>query len=298
MTWESAIEGFLAWGRAERALSVNTVSAYAADLRRLAGWMRGEGRATPADVVHADLSAYMGALLDAGLDKRSLARHRTSFRQFFGQLRDEGLLATDPSRLVEAPRLPSRLPATLSEAQVAAIAESPDLQGRLGLRDAAMIELLYGAGLRVSELVGVPLAAVHLGAGTVRVKGKGGVERMVPMGETALQLLHRYLREVRPLHDASGTAKALFLSERGRGMTRQNFFLRLRRYAALAGVPDVHPHQLRHAFATHLLTHGADLRAVQALLGHADIRTTQIYTHVERERLRRVHADAHPRGKR
>ncbi len=297
MTWETAIEGFLAWGRAERALSDNTRAAYAADLRRLATWMRAQGRETPAEVAQADLSAYMGALLDAGLDKRSLARHRTSFRQLFGQLREEGLLAADPARLVEAPRQPMRLPDTLSEGQVAAIAESPDLQGPLGLRDAAMIELLYGAGLRVTELVTLPLASVHLGAGTVRVKGKGGVERQVPMGGSALTLMQRYLAEVRPLHDPRGGAKALFLSERGRGMTRQNFGLRLKRYAALAGVTDVHPHQLRHAFATHLLAHGADLRAVQALLGHADIRTTQIYTHVERERLRAVHADAHPRGR-
>ncbi len=281
----------------ERALSERTREAYGRDLRRLAGWMLLRGRSAPGEVEPADLSAYMGALLDDGLDRRSLGRHRSSFRQFFGMLLEEGLVPADPARLVEAPRVARRLPSTLSEAQVVAILASPDLQGPLGLRDAAMVELLYGAGLRVSELVGLPRSAVHLGAGTVRVRGKGGTERVVPMGEAALALLRRYLDEVRPLHDSSGKALALFLSERGRGMTRQNLFVRLRRYAALAGVPDVHPHQLRHAFATHLLAHGADLRAVQALLGHADIRTTQIYTHVATDRLAQIHAAAHPRGR-
>ncbi len=297
MSWDPAIDAFLAWGRTERALSKNTLVAYHTDLTRLATWMTGQGKSSPAAVVASDLTAYMGALLDEGLALRSLARHRSAFRQFFALLRDEGLIPSDPARLVEAPRPSRTLPDVLSETQVATILASPDLGTALGLRDMAMIELMYGAGLRVSELVGLPLGAVHLGAAYVRVRGKGGKERQVPMGESALALVEAYLARSRPELDRTNRARALFLSERGAAMTRQNFWLRLKRYAALAGVDDVHPHQLRHAFATHLLTHGADLRIVQALLGHADISTTQIYTHVADERLRAVHAAAHPRGR-
>lgn len=294
-----AIEAFLAWARVERAHADNTREAYWRDLTRLARWLATQGVTEPAHVTHEHLSAYMAWLAAEGLDPRSVARHRSAFRQLFRQLRDEGLIPRDPTVLIEAPRAPRRVPSVLSEGQVDAILAAPDRTQPRGLRDAAMIELMYGSGLRVSELVKLPLAAVHLDALYLRIKGKGGRERLVPMGEPAAAALARYLRDVRPLQDPAGTSTALFLSRLGAPMTRQNFWERLKGYAVAAGVaPDrVTPHGLRHAFATHLLEHGADLRAVQVMLGHADISTTQIYTHVARARLQRVHADAHPRGR-
>jgi integrase/recombinase XerD len=294
--FDLAIEAFLAWGRVERAFAANTVAAYARDLRRLAAWCGARGRTAPREVTHDDLADYMTDLRADQLDARSIARHRSSFRQFFRQLREDDLVDADPTALIAAPRAPRRLPDTISEAHVEAILAAPDVTTPLGLRDAAMIELMYGGGLRVSELVGLPLGALHVGSGFVRVKGKGGRERSVPVGDAALVATQRYLTHARPIVDPHGRAKALFLSERGAAMSRQNFWQRLRSYARAAGLADVHPHTLRHAFATHLLAHGADLRILQALLGHADIGTTQIYTHVEAARLRAVHAAAHPRG--
>lgn len=293
MTWDAAIEGFLAWGRVERAWSRNTLSAYHTDLGRRAGWMRARRNDRPEDVRHVDLAAYMTAMADDGLDPRSAARHRSAFRRFYGYLHAEGLITDNPATLVQAPRVGQRIPHVLSEAQVEAILVAPDRQEVLGLRDAAMIELMYSCGLRVSELVGLPLAAVHVEGGFLKVTGKGRKERLIPVGEVALALIDRYVREVR----GAAPERALFLSRLGAPMTRQNFWERLVRYARLAGVRGkVSPHVLRHSFATHLLSHGADLRAVQAMLGHADITTTQIYTHVERERLKRIHRELHPRG--
>ena len=297
--WDAAIEGFLAHGRVERALSVNTLSAYQSDLARLGVWMGGEGRATPADVEHVDLAAYVVALADAGLDPRSVGRHRSAFRQLFRFLLRDGLIRRDPTPLIEAPRFGRRLPEVLTEAQVEALLAAPNLQDPLGLRDAAMIELMYSAGLRVSELVGLPMAALHRGEAWLKVRGKGGKERLIPLGPRASDLCVRYVREARAALDPQLRVPALFLSRLGGAMTRQNFWERLRDYARAVGMPaDVHPHQLRHAFATHLLEHGADLRAVQAMLGHADIATTEIYTHVTRGRLQAVHREAHPRAKR
>ncbi|MFZ5480496.1 MAG: site-specific tyrosine recombinase XerD [Myxococcota bacterium] len=291
--WLAAVDGFLHWAKTERALAKNTLAAYHADLARLGAWLAKEGVATPAAVRHAHLSAYVAHLAGEGLDPRSIARHRSAFRQLFRQLRDEGIVVKDPTVLIEARVPPRRVPRVLTERDVDAILAAPDRTTPLGLRDAAMIELMYGAGLRVSELVNLPRSGVHLEGGWVRVKGKGGRERVVPMGEEAGALVVRYVHEVR----GAAPAAALFLSRRGEAMTRQNFWERLKRYAREAGIAiDVTPHGLRHAFATHLLDHGADLRAVQAMLGHADISTTQIYTHVARERLRRIHAEAHPRG--
>lgn len=290
--WDAAIEGFLASMRVERALARNTLTAYRSDLLRLGA----EGGCdAPTRVQHADLAAYMATLLDSGLDQRSLARHRSAFRQFFKYLVREGLLSSDPSVLIEAPRPQRRLPSPLSETQVEALLAAPDDSTPLGLRDLAMIELMYSAGLRVSELVELPLSAVHLDGGFLKVRGKGSKERLIPLGEKAETLLRRYLVEVRG--DPKYTQPALFLSRLGTAMTRQNFWERLGQYASTVGIRGgVYPHQLRHSFATHLLAHGADLRAVQAMLGHADISTTQIYTHVAQERLKRVHREFHPRG--
>lgn len=286
------MEGFLDWIRVERALAVNTQLAYRADLSRLARWMGAQGRPDPVDVRHADLAAYLVALQRDGLDPRSMARHRSALRQLLRWLVAEGLMADDPTALLAAPRVGLRIPVVLSEAQVEIILAAPDDSDPLAVRDRAMIELMYATGLRVSELVLLPLSAVHVEGGFLRVRGKGNKERLIPMGDVARDLLVHYVSKVR-----QPGGSAVFLSRRGTAMTRQNFWERLLRYARLAGVRGkVSPHVLRHSFATHLLNHGADLRAVQAMLGHADISTTQIYTHVSRERLKRVHAEFHPRG--
>ncbi|MSQ04055.1 MAG: site-specific tyrosine recombinase XerD [Myxococcales bacterium] len=290
--WNEAIEGFLAWIRVERALARNTQLAYRSDLVRMARWMAPRGRVEPAAVVHADLAAYLVHVADAGLDARSRARHRSAFRQLFRWLLVEGAIREDPSGLVRAARPGRKVPTVLSEAQVESLLLAPELADPLGFRDHVMIELLYATGLRVTELVTLPLTAVHLEGGFVRVLGKGGKERLVPLGDVARELLIDYLSRPRP-----PGAKAVFLSRRGRAMTRQNFWERLGRHAKMAGIRGtVSPHVLRHSFATHLLNHGADLRVLQAMLGHVDISTTQIYTHVTRERLKRVHAEFHPRG--
>ncbi len=302
--FDAALDAWLAMLRVERALSKNTLLAYRADLLRLCRWMMAPepgvraGRDGPAEVTQADLGAYMAALHDEGLDRRSMARHRAAFRGFFRFLHTERLIPIDPSLLIEAPMPSRRLPTPLTEAQVEQLLAAPDDTTPLGLRDLAMIELMYSAGLRVSELVTLPAAALNLEGGFLRIRGKGGKERLVPMGERAAALVVRYVREVRGLHarglDAAGE---LFLSRLGSAMTRQNFWERILGHAKAAGIPGgVHPHQMRHSFATHLLAHGADLRAVQAMLGHSDISTTQIYTHVTRERLKHLHAQHHPRG--
>ncbi|MFH1469389.1 MAG: site-specific tyrosine recombinase XerD [Pseudomonadota bacterium] len=295
---DQAIEGFLGQARVERALSVNTLEAYHADLTRFAAWASAQGLDTPACVSRDDIARYLGVLLDGGLSRRSLARHRVSIRQLFRFLFMEGLLPEDPASLVEAP-LPSRsLPRVLSLDEVDKLLAAPDDGTVLGLRDAAMLQLLYATGLRVSELVSLPLSALNLRNGYLIVRGKGGRERMVPTGERAVALIERWLRDGRPELDPQGRCRAVFPSQRGRAMTRQTFWHRIHLHARVAGLRQVvTPHLLRHSFATHLLEHGADLRVVQALLGHADIATTEIYTHVARERLQHLHRLHHPRGR-
>ena len=286
---EAAIDGFLAWCRAEKGLSENTLDAYDRDLRRLREFLSGRGILDPVGVAATDLSDWMGSLNDRGLSRTSVARHRVAMRQLFQFLLREGLMSQDPSALIEAPRLPRRLPGTLSEAEVGRLLASPNRATPLGLRDAAMIELLYATGLRVSELVGLRRDQWH--RGWLVVEGKGGKERLVPYGDQAGAVVLQYLSAREDVHPA------IFLSQRGAPMTRQNFWQRIRYYAKVAGIRNkVSPHTLRHAFATHLLAHGADLRSVQAMLGHSDISTTEIYTHVAKARLRRLHAEHHPRG--
>lgn len=206
-------------------------------------------------------------------------------------------IVEDPCARIEAPRLGRALPHALSESEVEALLEAPDLAVRAGLRDRTMLELLYATGLRVSELVNLKLGQVNLEQGVVRVIGKGNKERLVPLGESALDWIERYLRECRPKLCASGSADALFPGPRGGAISRQAFWYAIKRYTTIAGIAKpISPHSLRHAFATHLLNHGADLRVVQLLLGHSDISTTQIYTHVAKERLKQLHAAHHPRG--
>jgi integrase/recombinase XerD len=293
-----AIEGFLGQARVERALSANTIESYHRDLVRFCTWLAFEHNiGVPDAVSREDIGLYLGVLLDQGLSRRSLARHLVSIRQLFSFLHLEGLIPLNPAAQVEAP-MPSRsLPEVLSQREVEALLDAPDTTTILGLRDAAMLQLMYSTGLRVSELVALPLAGLQLRAGFLRVRGKGGKERMVPMGERALALLGRWLRDGRPELDPKGKASSVFVSRRARAMSRQNFWYRVRQHALTAGIQKaVSPHKLRHSFATHLLEHGADLRVVQALLGHSDISTTEIYTHVARERLRQIHKEHHPRG--
>ncbi len=285
----------------ERGLSANTLAAYASDLHGFARWL---GEASPGDEARlsaagaADIQAYLAALIATGRKPRSTARLLSSLRRFYAWLLREGLRRDDPASLIDAPRIGRPLPGSLSEADVERLLAAPDVGTTLGLRDRAMLEMLYACGLRVSELVALSLAQVGLRQGVLRVFGKGGKERLLPVGEEACEWLARYLDEARPqlLAGVEGS-DAVFVTRRGGPMTRVNFWYRIKDYARRAQIAAaLSPHTLRHAFATHLVNHDADLRVVQMLLGHSDLSTTQIYTHVARERLQALHAEHHPRG--
>jgi integrase/recombinase XerD len=296
---DEALEGFRYYLKVERNRSDNTVESYGRDLRRFAEWAKGRGLPDTDAFTREHLSDYLVYLDAEGLGLRSIARSRTTLRMFFKYLLKEHLIAGDPSALLRAPKFPAPLPVVFSEGQVEALLEAPALGDPLGLRDRAMLEVLYASGLRVSELVGLPLSAVDAETGILRIRGKGDKERLVPIGEQALAWIVRYLREARPLADPQGRQPHVFLNRRGRKMTRQNFWMRLEAYGRRAGIRGkVSPHVLRHSFATHLLEHGVDLRSLQAMLGHADIGTTQIYTHVTRTRLLAMHERFHPRNTR
>jgi integrase/recombinase XerD len=280
----------------ERGLSRNTLSAYRNDLSGLAVWLLKQGR-TLVTARRQDLLAYLSDRVNDGAKPRTTARLLSSMRRFYRYLIREGQLREDPSVRIDTPRIGRPLPDTLSESEVEALLDAPDEADTLGLRDRAMLELLYACGLRVSELVGMTTDQASLTQGVVRLVGKGSKERLVPMGEEAVDWLQYYLDESRPDLAAGSSAKQLFITRRGKGMTRQAFWYRIRHYAVKSGInKPLSPHTLRHAFATHLLNHGADLRVVQMLLGHSDLSTTQIYTHVARERLKELHAQHHPRG--
>jgi integrase/recombinase XerD len=277
----------------EEGLSSASRSAYASDLRLLARALAAAG--TP--LARAGAAELEAALPLHAAGPRTRARRLSAWRRFFRWCRREGLREDDPTEFLALERQGRRLPRAPSEAAVERLLAAPDLERPEGLRDRAMLELMYASGLRVSELTGLPLAAVGLVQGVVRVHGKGGRERLVPMGEEARIWLERYLAQARPRLAGGNGHPAVFLSRRGLPLSRQAFWLSVRRYGRLAGLgEDLHPHSLRHAFATHLLNHGADLRAVQQLLGHRDISTTQIYTQVAQLRLKALHARHHPRG--
>ncbi len=293
---QAAIDRFIDALWIEDGLAPLTLAAYRRDLVLYATWLQ----ATAAKVLDAtqesDLLGFMAAR-HAATRATTANRRLTVFKRYFRWAVREHLVAADPTLRVRAARQPLRVPKTLSEAQVEALLAAPDVDTPLGLRDRTMVELMYASGLRVSELV--QLRTVHLGLneGVLRVMGKGSRERLVPFGGEAHAWLQRFLAQSRPLILGATPAEALFVTRLGAGMTRQMFWQIVRRYAAAAGITaPLSPHTLRHAFATHLLNHGADLRAVQMLLGHADIGTTTIYTHVARERLRQLHAKHHPRG--
>ncbi|WP_313165663.1 site-specific tyrosine recombinase XerD [Massilia oculi] len=281
----------------EQGLAKNSLDAYRRDLRLFAGWLDAKrpGRGLLA-VGPEDLAAYFA---DRHPESRpSTANRRLSvFKRFYGLLLRRGQIATDPCLKMPSARQPTRFVHTLTEDQVEALLAAPDISTPLGLRERTMLELMYASGLRVSELVALKLVEVSLNDGVLRVTGKGSKTRLVPFGEEARRWLERYLKDARGIILNGQVDDALFVTGRGGPMTRQMFWILIKKHASKAGVTGpLSPHTLRHAFATHLLNHGADLRVVQLLLGHADISTTQIYTHVARERLKRLHAQHHPRG--
>ena len=278
-------------------LAQSSLTSYRRDLGQWAAWL--ERRSSGLlQAQRTDVEAFLADQFRAKAKATSIARRLSSVRRFYALQVQQGTLRADPTLRVKAPKLPRRLPKNLSEAKVEALLAAPDAKTTLGLRDRAMLETLYATGLRVSELVGLTLAQASLDMGVVRVLGKGSKERLVPLGEEAISWLKRYLVEVRPALAGNAKSTAVFLTARGGPLTRQAFWALLKRLGARAGIPaaGLSPHVLRHAFATHLLNHGADLRVVQLLLGHADIATTTIYTHVARERLKQLHAVHHPRG--
>jgi integrase/recombinase XerD len=279
----------------EDGLARNSLVAYRRDLDGLATWLT-RRKASLAMAGEPELNAYF-AEQHAGTRATTANRRLAVLRRFYRWAVRDGLVAQDPTVRLKGAKVPPRFPKTLSEAQVESLLAAPDVQTPLGLRDRAMLELLYATGLRVSELVAMTMLNVSLQEGLVRVIGKGSKERIVPLGEEARRWIERYLAEGRPAMLDGRVADALFVTQRGGGMTRQMFWVLVKRYAVRAGIEaPLSPHGLRHAFATHLLNHGADLRVVQLLLGHADISTTQIYTHVARARLKSLHAQHHPRG--
>ncbi len=295
LTDEAAIDAFIDALWLEEGLSRNTLAAYRRDLTLYATWLQLRDTALDA-TTEADLNAYFAARHEAS--RASTANRRlTVFKRYFRWALRERRLAVDPTLKLQAARQPLRVPKTLTEAQVEALLAAPDVSTPLGLRDRTMLELIYASGLRVSELVGLKTLHVSMSEGVLRVMGKGSKERLVPFGEVARDWVVRYLAQARPAILAGQATDDLFVTHRGHAMTRVMFWMIVRKHAVAAGITaPLSPHTLRHAFATHLLNHGADLRAVQMLLGHADISTTTIYTHVARERLKALHAQHHPRG--
>jgi integrase/recombinase XerD len=290
------VETFLDHLRVERGLAENTLLAYASDLRRLQAFCEGRGRG-PLALAQRDIADFTSTLHEEGLTSRSVARAIHALRGFYRFAVREGRLEADPMENLKAPRPFKPLPRYLTGRQVEALLAAPDVVTPLGLRDRAILELFYATGLRISEVIGLAPRDLDLDLGLVRAFGKGRKERLVPLGSEAQAWVRRYLAEARPLLGGARRDGAVFLGRGGRRLTRMGLWGIVRRHAVASGVQDVlTPHVLRHSFATHLLEHGADLRALQAMLGHADISTTQIYTHVSRERLRRVYDQFHPRA--
>lgn len=281
----------------EQGLAQHSLNAYETDLRVFAAWLALHKKAL-LRAHRADILAYLAEKMGEGKQARSLARMLSAARRFYGWLLAQGEIMFDPTLDIPPPSIGRPLPKSLSEDDVVRLITAPPTDTPLGLRDRAMLETLYATGLRVSELIKLNLGQMSLISGVVRVLGKGRKERLVPLGDEAVHWIERYLAEARPvLLEGLGESSDLFVTRRGAGMTRQMFWILLKRYAAQVGLTiELSPHTLRHAFATHLLNHGADLRVVQMLLGHADLSSTQIYTHVARARLKALHHEHHPRG--
>ncbi len=292
----AAVEAFLHQLWLQDGLSENSVAAYRRDLSAASDWLgRQASHLLAAD--QAGLHELFARRAEQGYNSRSNARLLSALKRFYRFCVQQRFRLDDPTLTLESPRPVRALPVSLSEMQVEQLIAAPDTESALGLRDRAMLELMYASGLRITELLTLPLDQISLKQGVVRVVGKGNKERLVPMGENAVDWIDRYLRYGRPELASGVTVDTVFMSNRGQMMTRKAFWQRIKIYAVKAGLSvNVTPHMLRHAFATHLLNHGADLRSLQMLLGHADLSTTQIYTHVARERLKSLHAQFHPRG--
>jgi len=282
----------------EDGLSRNTLDSYRRDLHKFSEWLEKNRDAAIIQATHGDIQGYLAQLVSKQRAKpSSTGRNISSLKRLYRYLLRQGKIEADPTLQIDTPKLPRNLPKSLTEEDVEKLLDAPDVQTPLGLRDRTMLEVLYATGLRVSELVTLLVTQVSMDMGVVRVMGKGSKERLVPLGEEALDWLRRYQNEGRNMLLGKKISDVLFVTARGEGMTRQMFWYLIKKHAKHGGVnKPLSPHTLRHAFATHLLNHGADLRVVQMLLGHSDISTTQIYTHVARERLKLLHAQHHPRG--
>ena len=292
---EILIDNFIDELWLEKGLSKNTLTAYRNDIQTFSNWYKGNSLL---EVERVDLLDYLADRLKQGFSSRSTARSLSSLRAFYSHLTVRHNLKEDPTSRVESPKLGRSLPKTLSEEEVERLIQAPDVDDDIGLRDRAMLELIYACGLRVSELISLDILNINLRQGVIRVIGKGEKERLVPMGEEALHWIERYINKSRPKFiKADNKITEVFLSKRGKAMTRQTFWYRLKEYAQSASInKELSPHTLRHAFATHLINHGADLRTVQLLLGHSSLSTTQIYTEVARHRMKELHNEHHPRG--
>ncbi|MDI1291384.1 MAG: site-specific tyrosine recombinase XerD [Methylobacter sp.] len=288
------IDQFLDAVWVEQGLSENTLSAYGSDLRIFAKWLAGKPML---DVDGGELSSFLASRYKDGIGNRSTARILSSLRRFYGYYIRENSIKVDPTALIESPHIGQLLPTSLSEKDVELLLAAPEVTNTLGFRDRAMLEMLYATGLRVSELVNLKFEQISFRQGVVRIIGKGNKERLVPVGEEAMSWLEDYMNQARKTLLGERQCDYLFVTNRADGMTRQAFWHIIKRHAKKAGInKELSPHTLRHAFATHLLNHGADLRVVQLLLGHSDLSTTQIYTHIARERLKELHVKYHPRG--
>ena len=293
---EANVRGFLAYLRGEKGLAANTIAAYRRDIDKFAAFMQTKGRKLP-DITHSDVVDFLRSLYAKKLDSRSVARHLVTIRHFFRFCVMEKVLVADPSENVQAPKFRHTLPEFLSLEEVNRLLAQPDISNVAGLRDKAMIELLYSCGLRVSELCGLKIADLQTETGCLRCIGKGDKERLVPVGRAALEIVRLYVQKSRPQILGERTSIYLFPNRRGKSINRFTFWKTLKMYGQRAGLRKaLSPHMLRHSFATHLLDGGADLRSVQMMLGHADISTTQIYTHVVEGRLRQVYKSHHPRA--
>ncbi|MEQ1557637.1 MAG: site-specific tyrosine recombinase XerD [Methyloglobulus sp.] len=291
---QALIDQFLDAVWVEQGLSENTLSAYGSDLRIFAHWLNSRSML---DVSMGDLSKFLANRYQEGIGSRSSARILSSLRRFYGYYIRENNITIDPTALIESPHIGRPLPHSLTEEDIELLLNAPETATTLGFRDKTMLEMLYATGLRVSELINLTLDQISLRQGVVRIVGKGNKERLVPVGEEAMDWMEKYLNESRLTLLAGRQCSYIFVTNRGDNMTRQAFWHIIKRYALKAGISkSLSPHTLRHAFATHLLNHGADLRVVQLLLGHSDLSTTQIYTHIARERLKDLHSKFHPRG--
>jgi len=281
----------------EDGLARNTLDSYRSDLAQFGSWLQDKHGKALFAASQADLLDFLAYKVGRRAKASTTSRELSTLKRFYRYALRQGKIAADPTLKIDAPKLPRGLPKSLTEKDVESLLAAPRIETPLGLRDKTMLEVLYASGLRVSELVTLKLPQVSEDMGVVRVMGKGSKERLVPLGEEALSVIRSYLREARPVLLGARMSDDLFVTARGAAMTRQAFWYLIKRYAAQAALGKaISPHTLRHAFATHLLNHGADLRVVQLLLGHSDISTTQIYTHVARERLKQLHAKHHPRG--